>query len=116
MKSLSCSGDEEYGVELCGDIGWRGRMGTTCKDRVECSVDVYSYYFYNYIIILLGVEGDQVSGGKRGRWCQRNSMREWAATHIGRVGVLCNRHVGQVKDVRDGWLCPVHNSLVSTCV
>jgi len=47
---------------------------------------------------------------------QRNSMREWAATHIGRVGVLCNRHVGQVKDVRDGWLCPVHNSLVSTCI
>jgi len=66
MKSLSCSGDEEYGVELCGDIGWRGRMGTTCKDRVECSVDVYSYYFYNYIIILLGVEGGSSEWREKG--------------------------------------------------
>ena len=99
-----------------GILGEEGEWGQHARIEWSARSTCIVIIFITILLFYWEWRGDQVSGGKRGRWCQRNPMREWAATHIGRVGVLCNRHVGQVKDVRDGWLCPVHNSLVSTCV
>ena len=51
-----------------------------------------------YKNFLLGLDDEeQRVEGEGADVCQRKPMREWAATHIGRVGVLCNRHVDQAK-------------------